>query len=84
MKIVVNEKVREERRKEILDRILQTAKNYANRGEQKFTFYFEKGERGLFKNINAKVKEMSEGTVECGYRSDYGTSVIYYIVEKKE
>jgi hypothetical protein len=82
MKIIVNKSKASQRKKEVVNEILSKAKECAERGINSFTYHFKEGERTSFPppTINMSVKKASEGTVECGYRSDYYTHVTYYIV----
>lgn len=81
MKIVVNKRKAEERKQEVVNEILAKAKYFADKGISSFTYHFKEGERASFPppNINVSVEIASEGSVECGYRCDYGTHVKYYI-----
>lgn len=83
MKIVVNKSKAAERKAEVIDEILTKAKECAEQGINSFTYHFKEGERGSFPppHINISVEDASEGTVKCGYRSDYGTHVKYIIGE---
>ncbi len=83
MKIVVNKEKAKQRKEEVIQEILAMAQKTANEGKKSFIYYFKEGERNSFPPplINISVKLASEGTVECGYRSDYGTHVKYYICE---
>jgi hypothetical protein len=82
MKIVVNKAKATQRKKEVINEILNKAKECAEQGINSFTYHFKEGERGSFPppSINISIEDASEGTVRCGYRSDYGTHVKYYIV----
>ena len=82
MKIIVNKNKALERKEEVIAEILNKAKKCAEKGVNSFTYHFKKNERGTFPGamINIAIEIASEGTVKCGYRSDYGTHVTYYIV----
>jgi hypothetical protein len=82
MKVIVNKNAAMQRKKQVIDEILLKAKEAADKGLNSFTYHFKEGERGSFPPplINISVKEASEGTIECGYRSDYGTHIKYYLL----
>ena len=81
MKITVNKERAAQRKQEVINEILSIAQDHAEKGLNKFTYHFKEGERASFPPplINISVETASEGTVKCGYRSDYGTHVTYYI-----
>ncbi|AGO48560.1 hypothetical protein Phi18:3_gp048 [Cellulophaga phage phi18:3] len=80
MKIEVNKTAVERRMQEVIKDILDTAKETANKGLTNFVYEFNEAERRSFpKSINMCIERESKGTVKCGYRSDYFTSVRYYI-----
>jgi hypothetical protein len=81
MKIVVNKARAAQRKQEVINEILNKAKECAEKGIDNFIYHFKEGERASFPPpmINISVEKTSEGTVKCGYRSDYGTHVKYYI-----
>jgi hypothetical protein len=81
MKITVNNTKAAERKAEVIQEILNKAEECASNGINSFTYHFKEGERNSFPPpmINISIEEASEGTVSCGYRSDYGTHVTYYI-----
>ena len=81
MKIIVNKSAAEKRKQEVINEILNKAKECAEKGINSFTYYFKEGERASFPGvlINIAVAEASEGTVKCGYRLDYGSHVTYII-----
>jgi hypothetical protein len=81
MKIIVNKSASEKRKQEVINEILNMAKECAEKGINSFTYHFKEGERASFLGvfINEAVSQASEGTVKCGYRSDYGTHVTYII-----
>lgn len=81
MKITVNKDRASQRKKEVINEILNKAKECAEQGINSFTYHFKEGERASFPppSINISVKNASEGTVKCGYRSDYGSHVKYFI-----
>jgi len=81
MKIIVNTNRAEQRKQEVINEILQKAQECAENGINEFTYHFKEGERASFPGIgiNEAVSKISEGTVKCGYRCDYGTHVIYII-----
>lgn len=81
MKIILNKEKAAKRKQKVIDEILNKAKECAEQGINSFTYYFKEGERASFPPplINISIEKESEGTVKCGYRSDYGTHVRYYI-----
>ena len=81
MKIIVNKSKAKARKDEVINEILLIAKNCAEKGVNSFIYRFKEGERNSFPPpmINISVQNASEGTVKCGYRSDFGTHVKYYI-----
>jgi len=81
MKIVVNKERAAQRKQEVINEILNKAKECAEQGINSFIYYFKEGERASFPPplFNISLTEASEGTVKCGYRCDYGTHVKYYI-----
>ena len=81
MKIIVSKTKSLQRKKEVINEIVSKAKECAEQGINSFTYRFKDGERSSFPPpmINISVEKASEGTVKCGYRSDYGTHVKYYI-----
>lgn len=81
MKIEVNKSAAAKRKKKVVDEILNMAKECADKGINSFVYHFKPGERNSFPPpmINITVENESEGTVKCGYRSDYGTHVKYFI-----
>jgi|DEB0MinimDraft_10_1074344.scaffolds.fasta_scaffold388395_2 hypothetical protein len=83
MKIVVNKDRAMQRKKEVINEILTKAQECAERGINRFVYHFKPGERASFPPplFNISVKVASEGSVVCGYRSDYGTHVEYFIKE---
>jgi hypothetical protein len=83
MKITLNKTAITERKEEVINEILKKAQEHAQKGIKSFTYNFKEGERNSFPGacINISVSNASEGTVKCGYRSDYGSYVKYYITE---
>lgn len=81
MKIIVNKIASEQRKQEVINEILNKAKECAEKGINSFTYHFKDGERASFPGvlINIAVAEASENTVKCGYRCDCGTHVTYFI-----
>jgi S-adenosylmethionine synthetase len=81
MKITVNKDRAAKRKQEVINEILNKAKECAEKGINSFVYHFKEGERDSFPSpiINTSVEEASEGTVKCGYRSDYWDYVKYYI-----
>lgn len=81
MKVIVNKQKSAQRKQEVINEILNKAKECAEQGISSFVYHFKEGERSSFPPpmINISVANASEGTVKCGYRSDYGTHVKYFI-----
>ena len=79
MKIVVNKEARKLRQQEIVNDILNKAKECAEKGIINFTYYFKDNEDVCSLTINNLVKRKSESTVQCRYRGNYGTHVNYSI-----
>ena len=80
MKVKVNVHQSENRMNEVAREIMAAATDAGERGVNNFIYQFVEGERSSWpRPINSLIEEMSEGTVKCCYRGDYGSYVKYII-----
>ena len=81
MKISVNKDAAALAKENTIKDVLEQASIAAQKGLNSFTYHWKEGERNSFPPpyIMISIEDASEGTVKCGYRSDFGTHTKFFI-----
>jgi hypothetical protein len=83
MKIVVNKTAGEFRKQEIINEILAQAKETADKGLNSFTYHFKEDIQYKLpgSSITLEIAKITEGTVNCSHRGNYGHKIRFVIKE---